>query len=147
MIREFKYYIETNAVQKKTPNIALAKALLKKSELRFSKIAANQIAPEQASLVLEDAYEATREAAQSLMELSGFKPYSHEALIAFLREKQLLDISNIEKFNRYRILRNKSVYEAEQFSVETVTNAVDFAKVCIPKIKEIFLKKIGGRHG
>lgn len=139
MIREFAYYVETNAVQKKIPNITLAKALLEKAELRLSKITANHIVPQQAALVLEDAYESVREAAQSLMELSGFKPYSHEALIAFLKQKQLLDANDTETLNRYRILRNKSVYEAEQFSVETATEAVDFAKVSIPKIKKIFL--------
>jgi len=142
MIREFEYYVETNAVQKKTPNIAMAKALLEKAELRLSKTATSHIVSEQAALVLEDAYESAREAAQSLMELFGFKPYSHEALIAFLKQKQLLGANDIDKFNRYRILRNKSIYEAEQFSVKTATEAVAFAKASIPKIRELFLKKL-----
>lgn len=147
MIREFSYYLETNAVQKKIPNIALAKALLEKAELRLSKAAANRIAPRQAALTLEDAYESVREAAQSLMELFGFKPYSHEAVISFIKEKQLLDAGDIETFNRYRILRNKSVYEAEQFSVETAVEAVNFAKASIPKIRRIFLEKAKQKHG
>ncbi len=142
MIRDFNYYIKTNAVKRKSPNIALAKSLLEKANMRLNRIVSSQLTAEFASLILEDAYEAVREAAQSLMELQGFKPYSHEALIAFLKEKHLLDTKDINELNRYRILRNKSVYEAKEISLETGKEAIDFAKKSLPEIKVRLLKEL-----
>lgn len=142
-IREFEYYLKTNAVKKKVPSPALAKSLLAKANKRLARLIKMPVTEEYASLILEDAYEALREAAQSLMEAYGFKPYSHEALIAFLKINQFLDANDIEELNRYRILRNKSVYEAKELSAESGKEALNFAKDTLPKIKAKLLKMLG----
>lgn len=147
MIKEFSYYLETAAVKKKTPNKIMAESLLKKADIRFARIKKDVIDAAGASIILEDAYEAIREAAQSLMEIAGFKPYSHDALIAFLKSRQLLNLPELGELDRYRILRNESVYEAKEFSVETCKEAVIFAENILPKIRKLFFEKIGEAHG
>lgn len=147
MIKEFSYYLETAAVRKKTPNKLLAESLLRKADVRLARIKKDTIDAAGASLMLEDAYEAIREAAQSLMEIEGFKPYSHEALIAFLKSRQLLNPPELRELDRYRILRNESVYEAKEFSVETGKEAVIFAENILPKIRKLFFERVGEKHG
>jgi len=104
------------------------------------------ISGDDAAIQFEGIYEALRETAQALMQIHKFKPYSHEALIAFLGEKKYLDSYESSKFDRYRVLRNKSVYEAKSIAIETYEDALDFVNKTIPKIKAIFEKEIAAEH-
>lgn len=117
-------------------NPAIAKSLLNKANIRLKRIIRDKISDEESSIIFEDIYESLREAFQAFMQLKGYKPYSHEALVAFLKERQLFSMHIINDFNRYRVLRNKSVYEAKIVSVETCKDALKFAKVLLPKIKK-----------
>jgi len=92
MIKSFQYFINENLVRKSEPNISMAKSLLKKAETRLKRIHLTNINEDDSSIVFEDIYECIREASQSLMELKGFKPYSHEALISFLNENKLFSL-------------------------------------------------------
>lgn len=114
MIQDFDYYIKNNFVRRTSVNLAQVKSLINKAEIRLNRIKKGDISEDESSILFEDIYESVREAAQSLMQLNGFKPYSHEAVIAFLKKKRLLSDKELSDFNRYRILRNKSVYEAEK---------------------------------
>ena len=134
MIETFNYYIEKNLVRKVPVNPNVIKSLLKRSEIRL-KLASNQPSKEEAPIVFEQVYESMREATQALLQKHGFKPFSHEALVAFMIENNF-DPSIINIFNKYRILRNKSVYEAAEISVDKCKEAKSFAEKFIPKIKE-----------
>ncbi|MBI2135547.1 hypothetical protein HYU06_00575 [Candidatus Woesearchaeota archaeon] len=140
MIQPFEYYIRENLVGKTAPNTSLALALIKKAEKRFKRIQKAEIAEDESTLIFEDIYEAMREAGQSLMQLAQYKPYSHEAVIAFLDDKELLAKMNINILDNYRILRNKAVYQAEEISLEKCKEAFNFAKITIPKLKIKFLE-------
>lgn len=136
MIMAFEYYVKKNLVKRTTPNSSIAKSLTKKAETRLNLISEKEIKDETASILFEEIYEALREAAQSLMQIKGFKPYSHEALISFLFKEKLINESFTKKLNSYRILRNKSVYEAHKVSTETCKEALEFAKEEIPRLIE-----------
>lgn len=138
MIKPFDYYISENLVRKSTPNVSMARSLLQKSSIRLKRAISGKISSDDASIIFEDIYESLREASQSLMEVKGYKPYSHEALIAFLKENKMLKDSEIIAFDNYRILRNNSVYKAEEISSEKCVEALEFAKQTIPKITEKF---------
>ncbi|PIN80934.1 hypothetical protein COV16_00140 [Candidatus Woesearchaeota archaeon CG10_big_fil_rev_8_21_14_0_10_34_8] len=135
MIKKFEYYVEKNMVKKGIRDISLAKSLIKKAEARLERIKTEEISEAKSALIFEDAYEAVREAAQSLMQVMQYKPYSHEAVVAFVKDNKYLDENNSNKFNNYRILRNKSVYLAENISEEKSKEAVEFAKDIVPKMK------------
>jgi len=136
MIKPFQYYIKENLVRKSIPNISMAKALFEKGELRLNKIVKSKIEEKEASIVFEDIYGSLRESTQSLMELKGFKPYSHEALISFLNQEKILSFDKINIMDNYRILRNNSVYKAEQVSLQKCLESLKFAKEILPEIKQ-----------
>lgn len=89
--------------------------------------------------MLEGAYEGAREAAQSLMAAKGYKPYSHEATISFLKEVYKLHFTEeeINTFDRFRQLRNNAVYNAVSVTKEDAKTCIKFAKKIIVKIKKI----------
>jgi len=140
MIKSFQYYISGNLVRKSIPNPSMAKSLLEKAEIRLKRVKKEKIDEENSSIVFEDIYEALREASQSLMEFKGFKPYSHEALVSFLKEHKFMEEEKIAIMDNYRVLRNNSVYKAEKISLQKCKEALDFSKKAIPEIKAKFNK-------
>ena len=145
MIKPFEYYIKEKLVRKSSQNISMAKSLLNKAEIRLKRISKEKIEEENSSIVFEDIYEAMREASQSFMEINGFKPYSHEALISFLKEHKLLSDEKVNILNNYRILRNNSVYKSEKISLQKCMEALDFAKVLLPELRNKFDEMANGK--
>jgi len=139
MIYEFEYYLKYNLVKKKSPDPNEASALMKKAEgrLKYS-IKARDINENTSTYIFEDIYECLREAGQALMSLKGYKPYSHEALISFLKEFFNFSEEDIVNFDRYRILRNKAVYKGEKISVDMCKEALMFLEKFLPKLKKEF---------
>ena len=138
MIKPFEYYINEQLVRKSIPNISMAKSLLQKSEIRLKRVKNEKINEENSSIVFEDIYEIIRESSQSLMEIKGFKPYSHEALVSFLKEFQLVSDEKTAIMDNYRVLRNNSVYKAEKVSLQKCSEALEFSKTFLPEIKVKF---------
>ena len=138
VIRDFYFYIKGKLVRKGITNKEVAKSLLEKAEARFSRIERNKVEENETSMVFEDVYEALMEASQSLMELKSFKPYSHEAVISFLKQEKILSEEKLNRIDNYRILRNNSVYKAERVSMEKCTEAIEFTKGTLKEIKEKF---------
>ncbi|MBI5391779.1 HEPN domain-containing protein [Candidatus Woesearchaeota archaeon] len=141
MIDAFKNYIVSGAVKTKTADPEEASSLLRRAQLRMQYI--RELNEMTAPLVLEDAYESAREAAQALMSIKGFKPYNHEATISFLKEfyKENFNEYELAQFDRFRELRNNSHYRAEKIIKDDAQKCVDFAKILIKKIQGILNKK------
>lgn len=140
MIRSFNYYLNKGVVRKVKINLAIVESLLKKSTYRLDILKESKITYKFSSIIFEEVYESIREAVQSLMQLKGYKPYSHEVIISFLKENKSFSPQIINTINRYRILRNKSVYEAKDVSIKTCKDALKFAIKFIRNIKH-FIKK------
>lgn len=141
MIERFQFYINENLVRKESPDLAEAKSLIEKSFQRMEFIKQLNIDENNSTFIFEDIYECLREAAQALMSLDGYKPYSHEAVISFLKEFYKFDEYEITTFNRYRILRNNCVYRAAKASVDTCNSAIKFLDTFLPKLRNEFDKK------
>jgi hypothetical protein len=126
MIEDFDYYRRQNLAKREVPNIGVAKSLFSKARRRIKRIETGQISEQNSDLIFEDAYEACREACQSLMARDGYKPLSHEALLSFLVKfyKNDFPAHIIAELDRYRKLRNLSVYEARQASIDDAKLAV-----------------------
>jgi len=136
MINSFSYYLNLGKVKKKTSDFEEAKSLLEKAKNRLEYIKLKEITSKTSQFVLEDSYEAIRESAQALMSIKGFKPYSHEATISFVKEFYSSSFSEdeIRKFDRFRQLRNDSVYTAKPVTNEDAKASVLFAIEFINKI-------------
>jgi len=143
MIMEFQYYLDNNLARKASPDKNEAQALMGKAEgrLKFF-INAKEINENTAPYIFENIYECLREAAQALMSIKGYKPYSHEALISFLKESFKFIEQDIVTFDRYRILRNKTVYQGEKINAITCKEALQFLNRFIPKLKKEFNKLV-----
>lgn len=139
MINSFENYIKLGKVKKKTPDFEEAKTLLEKAENRLEYIKLKDIDGKTSQFLLEDSYEAIRESVQALMSIKGFKPYSHEASISFIKEFHKVDFKEeeIRKFDRFRQLRNDSVYKAVTVSVEDAKASLVFSIQFVNKIKSI----------
>ncbi len=137
MINSFENYLKQGRAKRKTPDSEEAKALFENSIERLRYVNSKNIKESNPRFVLEDSYEAAREAAQSLMSLKGFKPYSHEATISFIREfyKQVFGEEDINKFDHFREVRNNSVYHAVKVPPEEAALCLSFASKFIEKIR------------
>jgi len=138
MIEKFQYYLDARLVKKTSVDREEAKSLMNKSILRLEYIKKQEINEDTSSFIFEDIYETLREASQSLMSLKGYKPYSHEALISFLKEFYKFPEYEISAFDRYRILRNKTVYCAANVSPEVCKEALTLLEAFLPKLKKAF---------
>ncbi len=138
MIEPFEYYEKENLVRKGSPDKQEALSLMRKALDRMEYVKEQIMSDKTASFVFEDIYESIREASQALMELIGYKPYSHEAVIAFLRDFHKINESEFNSFNRYRILRNKCIYRGARVTEDTCKEAFEFMVIFIPKLKKIF---------
>lgn len=143
MIMEFDYYLDNNLAKKESLNIVEARSLMEKAEGRLEySIKIREINDNTAPYIFEDIYECIREASQSLMSIKGYKPYSHEALIPFMKEFFDFSENDLKSFDRYRILRNKAVYRGEKISKESCNEALKFLLKFMPEIKKEFKKLI-----
>ena len=144
MIQKFQYYLDEHLARKVAVDCEEAKSLMNKATLRLDYIKKQEINEDTSSFIFEDIYETLREAAQSLMSLKGYKPYSHEALISFLKECYKFPEHEISSFDRYRILRNKTVYCAANVSPEVCKEALKFLETFLPKLKNAYEKSQKG---
>jgi uncharacterized protein (UPF0332 family) len=136
MIERFKYYMDEGLVKAVRPNKENAKALMNRAYERLEYVRNQKITSFTATFIFEDVYESLREGAQALMELKGYKPYSHEAIISFLRDNYKFQQKFLSAFDRYRILRNKCLYGAAQLSAETCKEALGFLAGFLPELRK-----------
>ncbi len=139
MKNKFDNYLKQGKIKRKTPDPEEAKSLLEKAKSRLNYIKIKQIDDHTSSFILEDAYEAVRESAQSLMSIRGFKPYSHEATISFIKKFYSSDFKEQElyKFDHFRRLRNDSIYKAVEIMKEDAYEVFRFAKDFVKRIESI----------
>ena len=86
--------------------------------------------------VLENAYEAMREAADSLLYHDGFKSFSHEASIVYLLKKGFNE-HDVSEFDRFRKIRNGIKYYGGDCDSEDAQEAIKMATKIISDIKKI----------
>ena len=141
MIEKFPYYVQNTLVRPGSPDIQEALSLIRKAVSRVVYVSSQKNDEAGASFVFEDVYEAIQEAAQALMALQGYKPYSHEAVIAFVRDHHNITAADIAAFDRYRILRNKCIYKGATVSATVCQEAAEFMKCFVPLLKRLFEEK------
>ncbi|MEK6916668.1 MAG: HEPN domain-containing protein [Nanoarchaeota archaeon] len=139
MINSFDNYLKLGKAKKQIQNPEESKALIEKAKYRLEYSKDKIITDKTSQFILEDAYEGIREAAQSLMALKGYKPYSHEATISFIDSfyKSYFTQEEIKTFDRFRQLRNNSVYSAAPVTKEDAEKCILFAGKFIVKVEKL----------
>ena len=124
-IDSFEEYIERGDVRDQNKDPSQASSLLKRSESKFETMQKLGIDEETATDYLENVYEACKMLVQSLMAADGFKPYSHEAIIAYSIDELDLGMINANTLNKYRKLRNDISYRGEIATEKEAENIRD----------------------
>lgn len=134
-MKEFEFFVKKCEVRKQSPDKNLAVATFKDSEERLLlSQSLQQIA--KPKYALENAYEAMREAADSLLYNEGFKSFSHEASIVYLLKKGFSQ-SDIAELDRFRKIRNGIKYYGGDCDKADAEDAIKLADKIINKVKEI----------
>ena len=107
----FQYYLDSDLARKCSKDPVTAKTIFTRATKRLEYVKPQEINQDNASFIFEDIYEVIRECVQALMMKDGFKPYSHEATIAFAidRYREKFGDKLINTFDRYRVIRNEHV--------------------------------------
>ena len=135
MVKEFEFFFRKGDVRKQSPDKNLSKSTFEESLERLE-LSEQLLQTSKAKYVLENAYEAMREAADSLLYSEGLKSYSHEASIVYLLKKGFTEIDIIE-FDRFRKIRNSIKYYGGDCDLSDAKLAIKLAKNIIPKIKNL----------
>lgn len=128
-MKEFKYYVESGQVKKKSSSPSEARSLRVQARERFKhRVQDEELTKKNSTFLFEDAYEALRQHLQSFMAEDGYKPYSHEALIAYSKENDFLSKSEANKLDRYREIRNDIRYRGETAQKERAAEIIELAQ-------------------
>ena len=90
-----------------------AKSLLKMAEIRQKDNERREITDENVSLIVETHWEVQKQLTTALLILEGYKSYSQECLIEFLKEKHNLNKNHAKKMHQLRRLRNDIDYRGK----------------------------------
>jgi hypothetical protein len=142
-MKPFEYYIKEKSVRKVSVDIELAKALKKDLFGRIEK-AIKLDKKEYSKIVFESMYDSLREFCDVLLALDGYKSYSHEAAIAYLKNYGF-DDAEIFTLDRYRFKRNGSKYYGKEITEEDTLDIDKFYKDRVDKIKSILNEKFAMR--
>jgi hypothetical protein len=141
-IDSFEEYVERGKVREENQDPSQARSLLKRSESKFQTMEKLGINKDTATDYLENVYEASKMLVQSLMAAEGFKPYSHEAVIAYAIDEMDLDMVNSNTLNRYRKLRNDIAYRGEIATENEAKNVRDLYKELKSELEPKIEKKV-----
>ncbi len=139
VVFDFEYYISKGVVKRKRVDISLAESLLKAAKDRFD--FAKSLIDVKPKYALENAYEAVIEIIDALMALKGFKSWSHEANIAFLRKFEFTE-NEIRRLDISRSKRHGSKYYGVEFSVKEAQTEIKFLEEIFEKLVSLVEKEL-----
>lgn len=122
-------------MKKQSPDKFLSKSLIKIALIRIKNLEHETISDDTSFQIIENCYEAIREIIDALMSIKGYKSYSHEAGIEFLKAflYPVIDTQTINKIDRYKALRNDIKYRG-------ILTTKKEAEICFKETNDIIAK-------
>ncbi len=136
-MKEFEFFLQKGDVRKQKPDLNLSGATLREGVERLQFATGLKAKPK---YILENAYEAMREAADALLYHDGYKSYSHEASIIYCAQKGFNEL-DLRQFDRFRKIRNGIKYYGKDCSHTDAEAALKLAEKIVDKIQEMLHKK------
>ena len=135
----FADFIKKGLVRKTSKDKSLAKSLLQNSKRDIEFLDSLKINENSARKMMTNFYDILRSMLEAVSVIKGYKIYSHEAYIYFLKEirENLLAI----KFDRFRKIRNSINYYGKDISIEETKENIYEMK----KMINILIKKYLGK--
>lgn len=139
-MKDFGYFVNENLVKKRKRDIELAKSLRNNLIDRAKKvIKLNET--EFSTIIFENLYDSFREICDAILALDGYKSYSHEASIIYLKKYKVED-SVLVQFDDIRFKRNSSKYYGKKLSKKDVLEIKTFYKRYFNKLLNILNKRL-----
>ncbi|MBI4171112.1 MAG: hypothetical protein HY514_05410 [Candidatus Aenigmarchaeota archaeon] len=144
----FERYLQDGSVKKVSIDKELAKSLIKIATFRMEKAKKEKPTDENAFFIVENAYEAVKELIDAIMTLDGYKSYSHEACIDFLKQFYAKEIAMamIFRIDRYRKLRNDIKYRGILPSLNEGKGAIIDMGEAFVVLRSLINRKMGKQH-
>ncbi|MBI2449723.1 hypothetical protein HYV49_05500 [Candidatus Pacearchaeota archaeon] len=136
-MREFEDFIENGDVRLQEKNKILASALVKSSEKGLRFVRKLEINEENSEHIVADIYDITRELIEAKLALDGYKSYSHEATILFLKKFKQFNESEINFMDNLRKTRNSIKYYGKEASPEDAEKTLKFMNSILPKLNKL----------
>jgi len=140
-MKPFQYYLDKNDVRKISNDINLALSL-KKDLIERAKKALKLDSKEFSKIVFENIYDSLREFCDSILAIDGYKSYSHEASIAYLKKYGFSDIE-ILALDRFRYKRNGSKYYGKPIDENDAEEIKEFYNNIKDKLNKLLDEKLG----
>lgn len=134
---EFEDFIKSSDVKIREKNEILAKALIKSSERGIIYVKRQKIDAESAEHIISDIYDIIRELIEAKLALEGYKSYSHEATILFLKKFSEFKETEIIFLDNLRKMRNGIKYYGKEAAVEDAEKTLNFLHSILPKLKNL----------
>jgi len=123
-MREFNFYVVEGKIKKCSVDYSLAQSLINNVNTRENSIA--ELDTHKFSLlVFENYYDCLRELLDAILALGGYKSYSHEASIVYLKKFDFNE-SIIFDLDNFRKKRNNSRYYGKSPSQDDAKEIKDF---------------------
>ncbi|MFT4304969.1 MAG: hypothetical protein ACMXX8_02670 [Candidatus Woesearchaeota archaeon] len=134
-MKNFEFYIEEGKVKKCSKDMELVKSLVNDAIERKKLIELMDI-NFMSKIIYENSYDVLRNILDALLLIDGYKSYSHEASISYLK-KYDVDELFIIKIDKFRYERNSSKYYGKNIDIERAIEIKEFLPKFILKIKNI----------
>lgn len=138
-----EYYVRIKEIELVSRDPGAARSLIEKAERRLRFVKSQSLEGDNATFIFEEIYTVIRECAQCLMMADGYRSKnSHEAAIAFIaaRYREFGDYL-VAEFDRYRKMRNNSIYRDSYVDVKGATDALKIAEEYTRITRLIFTSK------
>jgi len=139
-MKDFDFYLNEGKVKKQNPDREFAKSLINDAAERAEKVITLDVKTF-SKIIFENVYDALREILDALLAMDGYKSYSHEASIAYLKKYKIED-SVIVQLDNLRYQRNSSKYYGKGISVDDAMGIIGFYKKYSEKLMDIVKNKL-----
>jgi len=135
-MKEFEEFIKSGEVRMQTVNSILNKALINSSFDRLEFVKRLNIKTDY-KYIVENAYDVLRELIESQLAVEGYKSYSHEATILFLKKFKDITEQEISMLDNLRKVRIGLKYYGKESNPEDARQTLVLLKTILPKLKKI----------
>ena len=136
-MRDFEDFIKSGEVKKVGKAEALSRSLIKSSNKSVENLKRTKIDYLNSEAVTTEAYDAMRELIEAKLAFEGYKSYSHEATILFLKKFSEFKESDTNFLDILRKTRNSIKYYGKEVDIETAEKVLNFMKSILPKLKNL----------
>jgi len=139
-MNDFDFYVNEGKVKKQNPDTELARSLVNDANARVTKVEKLDFSV-YSKIIFENVYDAIREILDALLAVYGYKSYSHEASIVYLKNHDF-DDSTIKEIDDFRYRRNSSKYYGKDVLEEDAREILHFYHKYSEKIISIVQRKL-----